>query len=103
MRQLIDKNFLISKSKPHPSDYHGKGRQLKICNSNVTFSIVGGSMGFYGDFDHTFEVAVFDNETNKFVTRFFFPNTENDVCPFLPLDQLLEVLNNVFKTGFRVP
>ena len=103
MTQVIDKSFLINNSKPHSLSIDDKGKQLRIANSKVTFSIVGGSPGLYGDFHNTFEVAVFDNKTNFFITRYYFPEIEDDVVSYLPLDELLKVLNKVFENGFRVP
>lgn len=103
MRRVIDKNFLMEKSKRHPLSIDDKGRHIRISNSKITFSIVGGTRGLYGDFINNFEVAVFDNETNNYVTRYYFPDNQEDVCGYLQLDELLEVLNKVFKEGFRVP
>ena len=52
-------------SKPHPLDnvIRRGGRISCFGNKEVEFSIVGGGRGLYGDFDKTFEVAIFDKES----------------------------------------
>jgi hypothetical protein len=56
-------------SKEHPI---GSGRITNIFNSKYEISIVGGAQGLYGNFEKTFEIALFDSQTRKYITRFFF-------------------------------
>ena len=90
-------------SKPHPmskylnKDTGGKGRMSRFGNSQVTFSIVGGDRGLYGNFEDTFEVAIFDNENNNFVTRFFYPEATDDVIPYMNTDKVEELVNSIIK------
>jgi hypothetical protein len=90
-------------SKPHPlanvisiKDRSG-GRVSRFGNKEVEFSIVGGGRGLYGDFDKTFEVAIFDKESNNFVTRFFYPEITDDVIPYMDADKVEELVNSVIK------
>jgi len=90
-------------SKPHPlanvisiKDRSG-GRVSRFGNKEVEFSIVGGGRGLYGDFDKTFEVAIFDRTTNNFVTRFFYPEVTDDVIPYMDADKVEELVNSVIK------
>jgi hypothetical protein len=90
-------------SKPHPlanvisiKDRSG-GRVSRFGNKEVEFSIVGGGRGLYGDFDKTFEVAIFDRTTNNFVTRFFYPEITDDVIPYMDADKVEELVNSVIK------
>jgi hypothetical protein len=90
-------------SKPHPlanvislKDRKG-GRMSRFGNKEIEFSIVGGSQGLYGDFDKTFEVAIFDRKSNNFVTRFFYPEVNDDVIPYMSADKLEELVNSVIK------
>ena len=64
-------------SKPHPlanvislKDRSG-GRISRFGNKEIEFSIVGGGQGLYGDFDKTFEVAIFDRKSNDFILKLF--------------------------------
>ena len=90
-------------SKPHPLDNvislkdRRGGRISCFGNKEVEFSIVGGGRGLYGDFDKTFEVAIFDKESNNFVTRFFYPEATDDVIPYMDADKVEELVNSVIK------
>jgi hypothetical protein len=90
-------------SKPHPlanvislKDRSG-GRVSRFGNKEVEFSIVGGGRGLYGDFEKTFEVAIFDKKSNNFVTRFFYPEVTDDVIPYMDADKVEELVNSVIK------
>jgi hypothetical protein len=91
------KNF----SKPHPI---GKGgRMTNIFNSKYELSIVGGAKGLYGDFDETFEVAIFDTESRDFITSYFFPELGDDVIGYMKAEKLEELANSIFRNnGFQV-
>ena len=86
-------------SKPHPNSHFTKGnaKQTRIGNGKVEFSIVGGDIGLYGDFETTFEVAIFDIQTNEFITRFFYPQTSDDVISYMSPSDLEELVNSVIK------
>ena len=92
-------------SKPHPMSKYlgnatgGKGRMSRFGNSKVTFSIVGGDRGLYGNFEDTFEVAIFDNENGNFITRFFYPDTNDDVIDYMEASDVEELVNSVIKRG----
>jgi len=86
-------------SKPHPMSKYmgGKGRVSNFGNKEVEFSIVGGDKGLYGDFENTFEVAIFDRKSNNFVTRFFYPQASDDVIPYMVSSEVEELVNSVIK------
>ena len=86
-------------SKIHPISINlgGNGKMCCFGNKDVEFSIVGGEKGLYGDFDKTFEVAIFDKESNNFVTRFFYPEATDDVIPYMDADKVEELVNSVIK------
>ncbi len=90
-------------SKPHPltnvislKDRRG-GRVSRFGNKEIEFSIVGGSQGLYGDFETTFEVAIFDRKSNDFVTRFFYPEASDDVIGWMNADDVEKLVNSVIK------
>jgi hypothetical protein len=90
-------------SKPHPlanvislKDRRG-GRISRFGNKEIEFSIVGGGQGLYGDFDKTFEVAIFDRKSNDFVTRFFYPEGSDDVIPYMESSEVEKLVNSVIK------
>jgi hypothetical protein len=66
-------------------------------NKEIEFSIVGGDRGLYGDFEKTFEVAIFDRKSNDFVTRFFYPEATDDVIPYMDANKVEELVNSVIK------
>jgi hypothetical protein len=86
-------------SKQHPVSRHlgGEGRMSRFGNKEIEFSIVGGGTGLYGDFENTFGVAIFDKESNNFVTRFFYPEATDDVIPYMDADKVEELVNSVIK------
>ena len=90
-------------SKPHPlanvislKDRRG-GRVSRFGNKEIEFSIVGGGQGLYGDFETTFEVAIFDRKSNDFVTRFFYPEGSDDVIGWMNADEVETLVNSVIK------
>lgn len=78
-----------------------QGKFTRIGNQSFDFSIVGGDKGLYGDFNENFEVAVIDKKTGSFITKFFFETTD-DVVPYLEAEELIKILNSVFKENFQV-
>jgi len=81
-------------SKEHPN---GGGRMTNIFNRKYELSIVGGGQRLYGDFEKTFEIAVFDAQNRKFVTRFFFPENEHDVVGYMSGEDLEDFANMIFR------
>lgn len=98
---MITIEDIKSYSKPHPV---GKGgRVTNIFNNKYELSIVGGATGLYGDFDKTFEVAIFDTESRNFITRYFFPELGDDVIGHMKAEKLEELVNSIFRNnGFQV-
>jgi hypothetical protein len=92
---------IIDYSKPHMNQMDG-ARQTILSDERVRMSIVGGSKGLYGDFEKDFEVAILDQETDEFVTRFFRPEVNDDVLGYLPGEELIQLIEQVFKKGFQV-
>ena len=92
---------IIDFSKPHPNGSEG-ARQTIIHNDGVRMSIVGGRTGLYGDFVEDFEIAILDQESNQFVTKFYSPDNIDDVIAYLPGDKMIELINQVFPKGFQV-
>ena len=98
---MITVKDIIKFSKEHPSLRNG--RITQIGNNNVEFSIVGGVSGLYGDFINNFEVAIFDKKNNEFITKFFYPETTDDVIGYMSGKDLEELVNKVFrKDDFQV-
>ena len=89
----------IEWSKPHPLD---GGKMTRLYNEEIEFSIVGGRSGLYGDFVDDFEVAVLDRKTGDFRTKFFKPELSDDVIGYMPKDDMIQMLNQILKTGFQV-
>lgn len=81
-------------SKEHPS---GGGRMTNIFNSKYELSIVGGRQGLYGDFEKTFEIAIFDSEDRTFITKFFFPESGDDVVGYMSGEDLEDFANVIFR------
>ena len=82
-------------SKPHSI---GLGaRRTRIANNAIEFSIVGGGTGLYGDFENTFELAIFDVESGDFMTRFFYPEVGDDVIPYMSGEDLEKLVNKLIK------
>ena len=74
----------------------------RLYNEEIEFSIVGGRSGLYGDFVDDFEVAVLDRKTGDFRTKFFKPELSDDVIGYMPKDDMIQMLNQILKTGFQV-
>ena len=96
---MITVENIIEWSKPHPLD---GGKMTRLYNEEIEFSIVGGRSGLYGDFVDDFEVAVLDRKTGDFRTRFFKPELSDDVIGYMPKDDMIQMLNQILKTGFQV-
>jgi hypothetical protein len=83
-------------SKEHPN---GGGRMTNIFNHKYELSIVGGRQGLYGDFEKTFEIALFDIKDKKFITEHFFPENAHDVVGYMSGEDLEEFSNVLFRNG----
>jgi hypothetical protein len=92
---MITIKDIIQLSEPHPIG--NGGRVTRIGNNNVEFSIVGGASGLYGDFINDFELAIFDKENGEFVTKFFYPDTADDVIGYMSGKDLETLVNKVLK------
>ena len=100
---MITINDIKKWSKPHPlsnvislKDRSG-GRISRFGNEEIEFSVVGGAQGLYGDFEKTFEVAIFDRKSNNFITKFFYPEANDDVIAWMDADKVEELVNSVIK------
>jgi len=98
---MITAQDIIKYSKPHPSEIEG-ARQTRLYNNALEMSIVGGGRGLYGDFEETFEIAIFDRESGEFVTKFFYPDGGDDVVGYMSAEKLEEFVNKIFHSGFQV-
>ena len=98
---MITLKNILEWAKPHPNRMDG-ARMLRIYNDEIEASIVGGGLGLYGSFVKSFELAIFDRKTDDFITRFFFPENQDDVVGYLEGEKLVEFLNNVFRNDFQV-
>ena len=96
---MITVENIIEWAKPHPLD---GGKMTRLYNEEIEFSIVGGRSGLYGDFVDDFEVAVLDRKTDDFRTKFFKPELSDDVIGYMPKDDMIQMLNQILKTGFQV-
>jgi hypothetical protein len=96
---MITIKDIIKWSKPHPISLYSKekGRQSRFGNKKIEFSIVGGQTGLYGDFKKTFEVAIFDVESGEFVTKFFYPESGDDIIPYMGASDVEKLVNTVLK------
>ena len=87
-------------SKEHPN---GGGRMTNIFNHKYELSLVGGGPRLYGDFEKTFEIAIFDTQDKRFITQFFFPENAHDVVGYMSGEDLEEFSNVLFrKDDFQV-
>ena len=82
-------------AKPH--DIGNGAKVTRFGNEAIEFSIVGGGTGLYGNFEDTFEVAIFDNLTGEFMTKFFYPEGSDDVIPYMSGEELVEMVNKLMK------
>lgn len=96
---MITVENIIEWAKPHPLD---GGKMTRLYNEEIEFSIVGGRSGLYSDFVDDFEVAVLDRKTGDFRTKFFKPELSDDVIGYMPKDDMIQMLNQILKTGFQV-
>jgi hypothetical protein len=96
---MITIKDIIKWSRPHGMSKFtgGKGRHTLFGNKNIQISIVGGDSGLYGDFKDTFEIAIFDTQNGEFMTRFFCPEADDDVIPYMSAKRLEELVNSLFK------
>jgi hypothetical protein len=54
----------------------------------------------YGDFDETFEVAILEKGTGKFMSDYFYPefsDAQGDTMPHLNREQTLKVVNELVR------
>ena len=98
---MITIKEIISNSKPHPNGMFG-ARQTVMTDDRVILSIVGGAQGLYGDFIEEFEIAIIDAETRNFVTKYYVPESSDDVLAYVNSDKVEEIANSIFKNGFQV-
>ena len=96
---MITIKDIIEWSKPHPLD---GGKMTCIYNDEIKFSIVGGRSGLYGDFENDFEVAIIDKKTGDFVTKFFYPEANDDVIGYMKSEDVEKLANQVLVKGFQV-
>lgn len=92
---------IIEWSKPHRF-HREKARQTILFNEKFLVSIVGGDVGLYGDFVEDFEVAILTPDMKSFLTRFIRPEINDDVIPYMKIDEMEELLNFLFFKGFQV-
>jgi hypothetical protein len=92
---MITIQDIIDYSKEHY--FFTEGRITRIGNKNIEFSIVGGARGLYGDFINDFEVAIIDNESGGFVTKFFCYDSLDDVIPWMKKEDLETLVNQLLK------
>jgi hypothetical protein len=92
---MITIEEIIKWSKPHPMEKDG--RISRFGDGRIEFSILGGARGFYGDFKTTFEVAIIDSKTKKFVTNFFYPDGDDDIIGYMSAKKVEELVNSVIK------
>lgn len=98
---MITVENIIEWSKPHLSGIEG-AKRTRIYDENIEVSIVGGGRGLYGDFNETFEIALFDRDTNEFITKIYSPETNDDVIPYMKAEEMITFLNKIFYKGFQV-
>jgi hypothetical protein len=96
---MITIQDIIGYSKEHPIK---SGRQTRLANEQVTISIVGGASGLYGDFEKDFEVAVIDKLTGEFMTKFFYPEGNDDVVGYMTAEQVEGFVNQILHKDFQV-
>ena len=92
---------IIDYSKPHANGLEG-ARQTILYDNKVIMSIVGGARGLYGDFEKDFEVAILDNNSRDFVTKYYVSDASDDVLAYQDSEQLEYIANLLFKKGFQV-
>lgn len=70
------------------------GKQTKIQRGNFLVSVVGGRNGLCGDFETTFEVAVYDKHGN-FATNKVIPSATGNVIDWVDKEHLIEIINTI--------
>jgi len=85
-------------AKNHPL---GSGKIVRYGNDFLLFSVVGGADSLYGDFEETFEVAIFDKKTNEFVTNYLLSDSNNGVVGWMSGDELVRISNEFLEKGFQ--
>jgi len=98
---MITIQDIVLHSKPHPNMMEG-ARQTILKDDNVVLSIVGGAQGLYGDFEKDFEVAILDNNSREFVTKYYVSDAGDDVLAYQDSEQVEYIANLLFKKGFQV-
>ena len=96
---MITIKDIIENSKPHGLP---GGKMTRLSNDKYTLSVVGGTSGLYGDFEKDFEVAIIDRKDGEFITKFFYPEGNDDVIGYMSGDKMIELLNGIFSKGFQV-
>ena len=97
----ITKQNIIDWSKPHPNNLM-EARQTVLETNHLIISIVGGAKGLYGDFENDFEIALFNKDNNSFITKFFYPEGNDDVIGYMKGEEMEEFLNGLVQKGFQV-
>jgi hypothetical protein len=77
-------------------------RQTVLSDGKVALSIVGGAQGLYGDFENDFEIAILDEETRDFVTKYYVPEANDDVLGYQDSKQVEFIANLIFRNDFQV-
>lgn len=93
-QQKITIEDILKWAKPHQNKMEG-AKQVVLNTKNFKVSIVGGCQGLYGDFNEDFEVAIIDNTTDDFMTKFFFPDASDDVLPYQKRNEVEELVKMV--------
>lgn len=93
---MITIDFIKENAKPHGVT---GGKRVNLYNDKYILSIVGGTNGLYGDFEKDFEIAIIDEVSKEFVTKFFFPEIGDDVVGYMPVEDVEKIANILFKDG----
>jgi hypothetical protein len=96
---MITIKDIIGYSKEHPIK---RGRQTQLSNDQIIISIVGGASGLYGDFEKDFEVAIIDKLSGEFMTKFFYPEGNDDVIGYMTSEQVEGLVNQILHKDFQV-
>lgn len=89
-------------AKPHANRVDG-AKQIVLETKDILVSIVGGAQGLYGDFEEDFEVAIIEKKNNDFMTKFFFPDANDDVLPYQTAEDVESIIKTVIgNNSFQV-